>query len=60
LLSLCLAVYRLFEQLMSDFAGYSGRIREQFEASRCVNLALPELGLYRDFADRRHGLGEQP
>lgn len=50
LLSLSFSVYRLFEQLMGDLAGYSGSIREQFEASRCLDRELPELDLYRSFA----------
>jgi hypothetical protein len=59
LLRLSFAVYRLFEQLMSDLAGYSGVIRQQLDASRCLlDPEVPELGWYRDFlsqADARAG-----
>lgn len=50
LLSLSLTVYSLFEQLMSDLAGYSRQIKEQFDASRCRNRDLPELDPYKKFA----------
>lgn len=58
LLSLSFAVYRLFEQLMSDLAGYSGQIKEQFEGSRCLDPALPELNPYRRFTDRQGGFAD--
>jgi hypothetical protein len=51
LLNLSFSVYRLFEQLMSDLAFYSEAIREQFEASRCLDVELPELDSYRVFCN---------
>jgi hypothetical protein len=51
LLNLSFSVYRLFEQLMNDLAGYSGGIKQQFEASRCLDPELPELDSYREFCN---------
>lgn len=53
LLRLCFCVYRLFEQLMTDFAWYSAVIKAQLEASRCVvDPELPVLRCYRDFVSQ--------
>ena len=50
LLRLSFAVYRLFEELMKDLADYSGVIKQQLDASRCLaDPEVPELGCYRDF-----------
>lgn len=58
LLSLSFTVYLLFEQLMRDLAGYSGPIKEQFDASRCLDLALPDLAPYRKFVMTDRGTGD--
>lgn len=53
LLRLSFAVYRLFEQLMSDLALYSGPVREQFDGSRFLAQSeAPELGCYKDFVSK--------
>jgi hypothetical protein len=49
LLHLSFSVFRLFEQLISDLAAYSGVIKQQLEASRCLDTELPELDSYREF-----------
>jgi hypothetical protein len=50
LLRLSFSVYRLFEQLMSDLASYSGSVKEQVNASRFLTSSeLPELRCYKDF-----------
>jgi hypothetical protein len=50
LLRLSFSVYRLFEQLITDLAGYSAVIKEQVDGSRfIVNEAMPELACYESF-----------
>jgi hypothetical protein len=50
LLRLSFSVYRLFEQLMSDLASYSGSVKEQIDAVRFLTSSeLPELNCYREF-----------
>lgn len=50
LLRLCFSVYRLFEQLLTDLAVYSGAVREQLEGSRVQSiLHEPELECYSTF-----------
>jgi hypothetical protein len=53
LLRLSFSVYRLFEQLMSDLASYSGSVKEQLNASRFLtDSESPELSCYKDFLVR--------
>lgn len=52
LLRLSFSVYRLFEQLMNDLAGYSAPIKQQFQASRCLDPEIPELESYRSFVSQ--------
>lgn len=50
LLRLCFAVYRLFEQLMTDLASQSGVIKLQLDGSRIfANTGLPAIECYTNF-----------
>jgi hypothetical protein len=62
LLRLNFTIYRLLEQLVSDLAGYSPTIKEQFEGSRCLDRDLSDLELYRSFVfqlDAKQRIREQ-